>query len=79
METPLPHPRHLTPPPAADNFGTRRWLTVSEAARYLRLTDGTVYTLFYAGKLPGARVGRSVRIDLKKLDAQMEAQAKGKP
>lgn len=55
----------------------RRFLTVGEAAEYLRLTSGTVYQLFYAGKIPGTRVGRSVRIDLKRLDAALDG--KGQP
>ena len=37
-------------------------LTRAEVARYLRVSDRTVSRLIHAGKLPAARIGRSVRI-----------------
>jgi excisionase family DNA binding protein len=57
------------------NVDGRRWVSVKIAADLvLGVHVQTAYRLFYQGKLPGARIGRSVRIDLKKLTEQMEAQ-----
>jgi excisionase family DNA binding protein len=58
------------------NLEGRRWISVREAADYLGCHIQTCYRLLYLGQLPGARVGRSVRIDLKKLQEQLEAQAR---
>ena len=41
------------------------------------MTEGTVYTLLYQRKIPGCRIGRTWRVDLKALDAQLEAGANG--
>jgi len=35
----------------------------------------TAYKWFYAGKLPGARIGRTIRIDLKALNSALEKKA----
>jgi excisionase family DNA binding protein len=44
---------------------------------YLGLKNvGTVYCMFYRGEVPGARIGRTIRIDRKRLDAQLEGQRK---
>ena len=58
-------------PPAMNNAG-RRWVSVATAAAWLDLSPGTVYELFYAKKIPGARIGRTWRVDLRALDAQLE-------
>lgn len=55
----------------------RRWITVREAAEYLGLSIKGTYDLTAAGKLPAARVGRLVRIDLRALQADLEAQVSG--
>lgn len=55
-----------------------RWASVKTASQYLSLHVQTVYSLFYKGKLPGARIGRTVRIDLKTLDAALEKQKEAK-
>jgi len=57
----------------------RRWLTVREAAEYLGLSVKGAYDMAAAGKLPAARVGRLVRIDLKALEADLERQVQGTP
>lgn len=57
----------------------RRWLTVREAAEYLGLSVKGAYDMAAAGKLPAARVGRLVRIDLRTLEADLEAQVQGTP
>jgi excisionase family DNA binding protein len=50
----------------------RRWVSVNETADYLGMHPCTIRRLIDRGKLPYARIGRNVRIDLKKLDAQLE-------
>lgn len=52
----------------------RRWWSIKQTADMLGIHVQTAYQLFYRGELPGARVGRSVRIDSKKVLDQMEAQ-----
>jgi excisionase family DNA binding protein len=56
------------------NLDNKKWGSPRETADLLGLHVQTIYALFYRGELPGARVGRSVRIDLKRLTEQMEAQ-----
>lgn len=50
----------------------KRWISVRECAGYLGLHVKSVYRLIDRGQLPAARVCRSVRIDLRKLNEQME-------
>jgi excisionase family DNA binding protein len=54
----------------------RRWISPRECATYLDLHPQTVYSLIYQGKLPVARIGRSVRVDLQALQAGLEAQVR---
>jgi excisionase family DNA binding protein len=55
----------------------RRWITPKECQEYLALKNlGTVYQWYYAGKLPGTRIGRTIRLDLKKLEEQLERNGK---
>ena len=56
----------------------RRWLTVKQAAEYLGLSVKGTYDMAAAGKLPVARIGRVVRIDLRALETSLEAQVKGR-
>ncbi len=47
-------------------------LTVTETARRLNVSTALVYRLVRRGQLPGAaRVGRSWRIDARRLDAAL--------
>ncbi len=55
----------------------RRWITIREAAEYLGLSIKGAYDMASAGKLPAARVGRLVRIDVKALEAELERQVSG--
>ena len=49
---------------------TERVLVLSEIAKYLRCSEGTVYNLIKAGKLTGwYRLGREYRIRLAVLQA----------
>ncbi|MBD3330946.1 helix-turn-helix domain-containing protein [Candidatus Peregrinibacteria bacterium] len=49
----------------------RRWITVNQAAEYLSLHPISVRRLIDRGKIPAAKIGRSVRVDLKKLEHQL--------
>jgi len=57
----------------------RRWLTIKEAAEYLGLSVKGCYDMAAAGKLPAARVGRLVRVDLLALERELERQISGQP
>ena len=49
-------------------------LTVPEVARILRLDASRVYRLIREGRLPGYRIGRSVRIRKAALEAYIRSQ-----
>ena len=53
----------------------RRFVSVKFAARYLSVHEMTVRSWINEGRIPCARIGRSVRVDLKVLTQQLEAQA----
>jgi excisionase family DNA binding protein len=62
----------MTPTRAADVQGPgRRFGTVRNAAEWLGIHEQTCYRWFYAGRIPGVRIGRTVRIDLRLLEAQL--------
>lgn len=52
------------------------WLTISEVARYLRLSPSTVYKLKARGVLRGYRVGRNLRFDRAEIDADIKRKNK---
>ena len=56
---------HMTAPgnqQAVDRPLVETFLTVSEVARHLRVSNMTVYRLVNSGQLPAVRVGRGYRI-----------------
>jgi excisionase family DNA binding protein len=55
----------------------RRWYSVNETAKALGLHPQTVYSMIADERIPAARIGRLVRVDLKSLEAVMIAQADG--
>jgi excisionase family DNA binding protein len=55
----------------------RRWLKISETAELLGLSVKGAYEMAAAGKIPAVRLGRTVRVDRKALEAQLEAQISG--
>jgi excisionase family DNA binding protein len=57
----------------------RRWLTVREAAEFLHISVKGAYDMAASGKLPAARVGRLVRVDLRALEADLERQVQDTP
>ena len=52
-------------------------MTIREVARYLSLSEKTVYRLIQAGKLPAAKIGGQWRFDQKMLDDWVAEQANG--
>lgn len=57
----------------SDTHSRRRYITLSEAADYLSVTDRTVRQMIADGRLTGYRSGaRLVRVDLNELDAAMK-------
>lgn len=56
-----------------DSTSTRRWLTQSEAAERLGVTDRTIRNYIARGSLPGHRVrnSRLVRVDITDVDAML--------
>jgi len=62
--------------PLAMNNPGRRWVSVATAAKYLSLSLGTCYEKLYRKEIPGARIGRTWRVDLKALDALLEGKEK---
>lgn len=53
---------------------TRHYITITEAAEYLQISDRTVRRLITDGELTGYRVGRSsrlIRVDLNEIDGEL--------
>ena len=55
----------------------RRWITVRETAELLSVHSMSVRKWIDAGKIKAVRIGRSVRVDLRALETQLETQAQG--
>jgi excisionase family DNA binding protein len=52
----------------------RRYITITEAAEYLQISDRTVRRLIADTELTGYRMGRSrrvIRVDLNEIDEQL--------
>jgi excisionase family DNA binding protein len=56
------------------NESRSRFVTVSEVANLLRVSNITVYRLVQSGQLPAIRVGRSYRISEDDVDKYLAAQ-----
>jgi excisionase family DNA binding protein len=52
----------------------RRFFSCKEVAAMLNLHVQTVYKLFWSGKLPGGRIGRSVKIDWLAVEKKLKEQ-----
>lgn len=55
-----------------------RFITVDAAAEMLSLHPMSVRKMISRGEIGAVHLGRAVRVDLRKLEAQLEAQAQGK-
>ena len=49
-----------------------RLLNIKEAARFLGTTDKTLYTKVWRREIPFIKLGRSVRFDVRDLEALIE-------
>ena len=52
------------------------WMTLSEVAKYLRISASTAYKLKERGVIRGYRVGRNLRFDRVEVDADVKRRAK---
>lgn len=50
----------------------RRWISVRTASEYLGIHEVTIRRLIDHGKIPAMKIGRTIRVDLKKLNGQLE-------
>jgi len=50
----------------------KRWISIKEAAKYLSLHPKTLYRQL-GTEIPYAKIGGSVRVDLKRLDEILDA------
>jgi excisionase family DNA binding protein len=55
----------------------RRWISVNDAAEYLSIHPVTCRRLIDRGEIPASKIGRSVRVDLKALNRQLEQKESG--
>jgi excisionase family DNA binding protein len=55
---------------------TKATLTIRELARYLSVTERTIYNLLERGELPGFKVGANWRFKKEDLDAWIENKKK---
>ena len=49
------------------------WLTLEEAAQYLKIGKSTLYNLARKGKVPAHKMGRVWRFDAEELDEWLKA------
>jgi len=54
----------------------KRWISVGEAAVLLSMSTSGLRKLIDRDLIPVARLGRSVRVDLKALNEQLEGQVR---
>jgi len=61
--------------PADRPTQTPRWANINETAEHLRVSRDTVRRLIASKKIHAGKLGNTIRIDLNKVDAALEAQA----
>lgn len=49
------------------------WLTIQEAAKYLKMGKSTVYKLVAEGRLPAHKAGREWRFDAAEIDEWLKS------
>jgi len=57
----------------------RRWISVKAVAEYLDIHPVTCRRLIDRGEIPATKVGRSVRVDLKRLEEILEEKQRHGP
>lgn len=61
----------------AETTITPLWLTVKQAAQLLQLSEDVVYPLTHRADFPAVRIGRTIRIDRRRLEEWAAEQTKG--
>ena len=61
------------------NGPARRWVSVKECAAYIGLREPATYRLIYLKKIPAARLGRNILVDLPALEELLTKQTRTKP
>jgi excisionase family DNA binding protein len=61
------------------NGPARRWVSVKECAAYIGLREPATRRLICLKKIPSARLGRNIFVDLPALEQLLSRQAKVKP
>jgi excisionase family DNA binding protein len=56
------------------NLEGRRFVSCREAAVYLSVHEMTIRDWISRGLVPSCRIGRCIRVDLRRLEAQLERQ-----
>lgn len=56
---------------------TRRWISPKECSLYLGIHLKSTYRLIDQGEIPASRIGRSVRVDLRRLEELLEKREVG--
>ncbi len=59
--------------PLSIHYTGAQFLTVSEVASALRISNMTVYRLISSGQMPAIRVGRSYRLRVEDVDSYLAA------
>lgn len=54
----------------------QRWFTISEAALYLRFSDGYVRHMIHNREIRASRIGNEFRLDRQDLDRELEKRKK---
>jgi len=54
----------------------KKWISVRETSRYLGIHPITVRRLVDRGQIKAVKIGGSIRIDLKRLDEQLQKDIK---
>lgn len=50
----------------------RRWISIRETAKYLGIHEVTARRLVDRGEIAAAKIGGSIRVDLKALEKRLE-------
>lgn len=51
-----------------------KWMTVTQVAEYLQMSDDKIYDMAQNGELPGSKVRNQWRFDQDEIDAWVRAQ-----
>ena len=69
----------MTGPPPSEDARPPQFMTVNEVAAALRVSRATIYRLVGSGALAATRIGKSVRVTRRTVDAFIRDHAGGSP